>query len=280
MGISLVLGFFDGVHKAHKAVINSALEFSEDVVLITFKESPAVYFGGNKEYVLSRSNSIKKIKALGVKEVVELDFSKIAKWSALDYLEFLINNYHPVSISTGYNHYFGRDKLGSPDFLEEKQEEYNYKYICTPKVSEKGVVISSSLIRELLMKGDIKKANYYLESNFVIEGKVVEGAKLGRAIGFPTANIYYPNDIIEIPYGVYAVKIFGKAGIMNWGMKPTVNNTKKPVVEVHILDFNENIYNKNIKIEVIQKIRDEKKFSGLEELKNQILKDIEECLKL
>ena len=97
---SLVLGFFDGVHKAHRAVIDSALECSDDITLITFKESPAKYFGVNVEYILSRENSIQKIINIGVKEVVELDFPKVANISAEDYLEYLINTYNPISIST------------------------------------------------------------------------------------------------------------------------------------------------------------------------------------
>ena len=102
MSTSLVLGFFDGVHKAHKAVITSALEFSDNVVLITFKESPAVYFGKEEEYILSRKDSLEKIKKLGVKNIVELDFSEIANKSAEEYLKYLIDTYKPVSISTGF----------------------------------------------------------------------------------------------------------------------------------------------------------------------------------
>ena len=111
MGKSLVLGFFDGVHKAHKAVINSALEISDDVVLITFKESPAKYFVQDVKYVLSRKNSLDKIRAVGVKNIVELDFNKIAKMSAGEYLEKLIKMYSPISISTGFNHTFGVSRI-------------------------------------------------------------------------------------------------------------------------------------------------------------------------
>ena len=118
---SLVLGFFDGVHIAHRTVIKSAFEYSDDVTLITFKESPAVYFGKRAECILSRENSVKKIKSLGVKEVVELDFPEIASVTAEDYLKNLIDTYNPVSISTGFNHTFGKDKQGNPEFLEKYQ---------------------------------------------------------------------------------------------------------------------------------------------------------------
>ena len=104
---SLVLGFFDGIHKAHKAVINSAFEYSDNVSVITLKDSPSLYFNNTAEYILSRKNSVEKIKALGVKEVVELEFSDVAKVSALDYLKMLTDKYLPVSISSGFNHTFG-----------------------------------------------------------------------------------------------------------------------------------------------------------------------------
>ena len=290
MGKSLVLGFFDGVHKAHRAVIESALKQSDDVTLITFKESPALYFGGKAEYILSRTNSINKIKKLGVKDVVELDFSSIASMPANQYLEYLIDTYSPISISTGFNHTFGLNKQGTPEFLEQNQQKYNYKYICVSPVIENNEIVSSTLIRDYLIKGDIEKANSLLESNFILEGTVIHGAKIGRTIGFPTANISYPKEIVKIPFGVYSVNV--EAGnnpspltplpqgakkmnaIMNWGMKPTVHNTIEPVVEVHILDFDGDLYGADIKINVIKQIRGEKKFGSLDELKTQIKEDI------
>ena len=308
MGKSLVLGFFDGVHKAHRAVIESALKQSDDVTLITFKESPALYFGGKAEYILSRTNSINKIKKLGVKDVVELDFSSIASMPANQYLEYLIDTYSPISISTGFNHTFGLNKQGTPEFLEQNQQKYNYKYICVSPVIENNEIVSSTLIRDYLIKGNIEKANSLLESNFILEGTVIHGAKIGRTIGFPTANISYPKEIVKIPFGVYSVNMEagnnpspltplpqGARGtvlgnfsqpstlpqgakkmnaIMNWGMKPTVHNTIEPVVEVHILDFDGDLYGADIKINVIKQIRGEKKFGSLDELKTQIKEDI------
>ena len=281
MGKSLVLGFFDGVHKAHKAVINSALEISDDVVLITFKESPAKYFVQDVKYVLSRKNSLDKIRAVGVKNIVELDFNKIAKMSAGEYLEKLIKMYSPISISTGFNHTFGVNKSGTPKFLSDNQKKYNYRYICVAPVKIENEVVSSTLIKNYLAKGNIQKASSLLESNFILEGTVIHGAKLGRTIGFPTANISYPSELVQIPFGVYSVMLtienHGELlkGIMNWGMKPTVNNTIEPIAEVHIFNFNNDLYGKNIKVEVLKQIRGEQKFSSLEELKIQIKKDIE-----
>ena len=280
MDTSLVLGFFDGIHKAHRAVINSAFDYSDNVVVITFKDSPSVYFHNTAEYIMSRENSVEKIKSLGVKEVIELDFAKIAKTSAEDYVKDLVEKYHPISISSGFNHTFGLNKIGNADLMQKLSEKYKFKYVCVPPQKEKEEIISSSLIKEYLKKGNVEYANYLLEGKFILAGKVIHGAKLGRTIGFPTANIKYPQNIVKLPFGAYCAEVDGKRAVMNWGMKPTVNNTVEPIVEVHILDFNDDLYDKNIKIEVIKQIRAEQKFNNLDELKKQIEKDVEECLKL
>lgn len=276
MDNSLILGFFDGVHIAHQAVISSAKNYP---VLITFKDSPAKFFNRKCEYILSREESVKKIKSLGVKEVVELDFAEFAAMPAKDYLEFLIRKYNPVSISTGFNHTFGFNKSGNTDFLEQNQTKYGYKYYCIEPQKDNGEIISSTLIRNLLSDGNIERANKLLNSNFILEGTVIQGAQLGRKLGFPTANIMYPEEIVKIPFGVYKAKCNGHAAILNWGIKPTVNNTPVPIIEVHLLNFSGDLYGQKLKIEVLKKIRDEKKFNSIDELKTQIEKDIEECLK-
>ena len=280
MGKGLVLGFFDGVHKAHRAVIESALNYSDDVTLITFKESPAVYFGHIAEYILSRKESVNKIRSLGVKEVVELDFPEIAEINAEKYLEYIVKTYKPNVISTGFNHTFGLNKKGNSKFLEQNQTIYGYKYICTLPVKENDEVVSSTLIKEYISKGNAEYANYLLESNFVLEGTVIHGAKIGRKIGFPTANIKYPENIVKLPFGVYSAVINNKKTVMNWGMKPTVNNTKVPIVEAHILGFDGDLYGQEIKIEVLKQIRGEKKFANLDELKTQISEDVKQCSEL
>ena len=280
MGKSLILGFFDGVHAAHRAVISSAINFSSDSLLITFKNSPAKFFNKEYEYILPREESLKKIKTLGVKEVLELDFDKIAKMSAQAYLDFLHDEFAPASISTGFNHTFGRNRIGNPEFLAQNQEKYGYKYFCVPPQLSDGDVISSTLIKRLLKGGNIERANNLLETKFLLEGVVTKGTQIGEKIGFPTANISYPEHIVKIPFGVYCVEVLGYKGVMNWGIKPTVHNVTEPVAETHIIGFDGDLYGKTLKIEIINKIRDEQKFGNLEELKTQINKDIETCLKL
>ena len=280
MKTGLVLGFFDGVHLAHQEVIRSAINYAEKVCVITFKSSPAEFFGKDCKYIYPREKSIEKIKSLGVDEVVELDFAKIAAMPAEEYLQTLVEKYLPVSISTGFNHTFGKNRSGNAEFLEANSQKYGYKYFCIPAQMRNNKVISSTYIKELLQEGRVERANELLGSKFSISGVVIEGAQLGRTIGFPTANVKYPPDIVQIPYGVYAARVGGHAGVLNWGIKPTVHNTKEPIVEVHILDYEGDLYGKNIEIDILKKLRNEQKFASLEELKLQIKKDAEECLKL
>ena len=200
----LILGFFDGVHTAHQAVIKSALDYAGEAMLITFKDSPAKYFNQKAEYIYTRKQSLKKIMSLGVSEVIELDFAEIANMPADEYLKFIVQKYNPISISTGYNHTFGKNRSGNPDFLAENADKFGYKYICVPPQMFNDQIISSTLIRKLLKEGNILLANRLLGTNFMLEGTVIRGAQLGRTIGFPTANIKYTPEIVQIPFGVYS----------------------------------------------------------------------------
>ena len=276
----LILGFFDGVHIAHQAVINSAVNFADYPLLITFKDSPAKFFKREYQYIYPRCKSVEKIKSLGVKEVVELDFKRIAGIEAEDYLKILVEKYSPVSISTGFNHTFGKNKSGNPELLLACSDKFGYKYFCTEPQIFNGEIVSSTLIKNYLKEGKIEIANKLLGSSFSLEGEVIHGAEIGRTIGFPTANINYPTEIVQLPYGVYAGLVQGRHAVINWGMKPTVHNTKEPVAEVHIINYEGNLYGKTLEVEILKKLRDERKFNSLEELKAQINKDTEECLKL
>jgi len=276
--VSLILGFFDGIHIGHQEVIKSALG-EYQTVLVTFKKSPAEFFGKNVKYIYPRGFSYECVKQLGVDYILEFDFAELANLDADTYLKNLVDWFSPVKIFTGYNHTFGKNKLGNPKFLEKNQNKYGYEFFCVQECKKNEKTVSSTLIKELLQEGAVEKANNLLGRNFSIVSKVVDGAKLGRELGYPTANMHYPEDIIKLPYGVYCVKVFNKPAILNWGIKPTVSGENE-IIEVHILNFTRDLYGKGLEIEFIKKIRDEKKFNNLDALKFQINEDIKQCSEL
>jgi len=285
---NLALGFFDGVHIGHKKIVEKLINCSKQnrkkSVVITFKNSPAEMFLDNVCYISTLAEKEKIFEESGVDVFIELEFNKeLLNISCEDYLEKILYKYFkPSVIITGFNHTFGHNKKGTPDFLEQNQAKYGYEYLKIPPVFLDGDIVSSTLIRQKLSEGDVVRANELLGYEFSVSGEVITGNKIGRTIGFPTANILYPDKKVKIPRGVYSSFVYlnGKEykGILNYGIKPTVNNGEnKPVAEVHLLGFNEDIYGKEIRISVIKKIRDEKRFGSLEELKAQIKEDIEKC---
>ena len=281
--IALILGFFDGVHAGHREVINSAVCYAKEnktkSALITFKSSPAEFFNKDFKYIYSRDFSYKIIESLGVDYIIEQDFEDIVETSAKDYLESLIAKYSPISISTGFNHTFGKNKLGNANFLEKNKDVQKFKYLCSPEFKIENESVSSTNIKKHLKEGNIKIANTMLTSPFTLNSKVIEGEKIGRKIGFPTANLKYPTKIEKIPYGVYKARVANKPAVLNWGIKPTFGENNE-ILEVHIPDFNSDLYGQVLQVEVIDKIRDEKKFTTIEDLKKQIKKDIQVCLEL
>lgn len=277
--LSLALGFFDGVHLGHKSVIESAVNYAKQngnkSAVITFSDHPCCYFWGVcPKYILTRKEREQKIAELGVDYLYELDFESISGLTAQDYLkDVLVNHFTPNSISTGWNHNFGCKKSGNVKFLHENSKKFGYEYFELPPQKLDGEIISSTTIRKLLSEGKLEKANKMLGHKFSITGTVVKGNQIGRTIGFNTANLVYPPELIELPYGVYSVETSFGAGIANFGIRPTVNGSHA-VLEVHILNFDKDIYGKNITVYFNKMIRQEKKFSSLEDLKKQIQQDI------
>lgn len=287
--LSLILGFFDGIHKGHKEVIHMGVQYARDndykSALVTFRESPAVILQQKTpQYILPIEEKIKKIEKLGVDYLYIIDFNEeLAKVTAQNYLKNLVEKLHPMAITTGDNHFFGFNKTGTSDYLDLMQHSYGYRYFRILPVKYKESTISSSKIRKALSEGDLNTANLMLGYRFYVKGEVVHGRHIGRTIGFKTANLDYPDKLVKIPDGVYAVEVEtdGKKyiGIANYGSNPTVTDDTKKLIEVHIVHFDENIYGKVIKVSFLDKIRDEMKFKTLSELKEQIAKDIK-CLKL
>lgn len=277
--LAIALGYFDGVHIGHRAVIKSAVDFAKKnntkSAVITFSDHPYCYFKGVcPKYILTREEREKRIASLGIDYLYELNFEDFAHLTAKEYLNnILINYFHPISISTGWNHNFGKNKSGNVNFLEEQAKNYNYKYFKIPPQKINNEIISSTEIRKLLSEGNIEKANLMLGQNFSIEAEIVKGNQIGRTIGFRTANLVYPPELIELPYGVYAVDTTYGKGIANFGIRPTINGSHTSL-EAHILNFEKDIYGEIINVNFNKMIRTEKKFPSLDALKKQINLDI------
>ncbi len=277
--LSLALGFFDGVHLGHKAVIQSAVNYAKEnntkSAVITFTNHPFCYFYGKcPKYILSEKERENKIADLGIDYLYELDFESMSGLKADEYLkDVLIKYFTPCAISTGWNHNFGYKKSGNAKFLRDNSYKFGYKYFELSPQKINNEIVSSSTIRKYLSEGKIEKANTMLGYKFFTSNNIIKGHQIGRTIGFRTANLIYPNELIELPHGVYSVDTnFGK-GIANFGTRPTVNG-EGTLLEVHILEFNKDIYGEKMFVEFNKMIRAEKKFESINALKLQIQKDL------
>lgn len=280
---SLALGFFDGLHLGHKVVLNNAIHIAKKnkttSTVITFKNHPQTLLSNHKtEYILNNDEKLKILKNIGIDNVILLNFEDISSISGKDYIEkVLVKYFSPIAISTGFNHTFGYNKSGNSKLLMELSELYGYKYYEIPPFVVNGEIVSCSTIKNKLHVADFFNANKLLGYDYFIEGRVNQGEKIAGSIGYPSANITYPPDKISVPFGVYFVQIeyMNKKynGILNHGYIQR-DNSKIFKTEVHILDFNKNIYGENIKISFIAKIRNQINYNDAEKLKEQIKRDI------
>jgi riboflavin kinase/FMN adenylyltransferase len=280
----LALGFFDGVHLGHQRVILDAIKKAKNIdalsTVITFSRHPREVLGGKKQkFITTLEQKLQLLESLGVQATVIIEFDEnLGNLSGEDYLKnILIKNFNPKTISVGYNHYFGNNKSGNIEFLKENQQKYGYELSVIKPIKVENHIVSSSLIRKLINTGEIKDASNMLGRHFLIENTVIHGEKRGRILGFPTANLIMPKDIIPPANGVYSglVDIDSKFhyAIINVGKRPTFADLQDSLIEVHILNFDGDLYGQNLKVSFIDKIRDEKKFSSPEELKKQIKYD-------
>lgn len=281
--IVIILGFFDGIHLGHREVISSAIKYAKEhnakTLLYTFSCSPAEFFGEKTEYIYSRNYNYKLIENLGVDFLIENNFSNLINIKREDFLFKLIENYSPIAIFTGFNYTFGKKREGDVNYLKNKASFLGFDYYSIEPIKIDKKTVSSTMIKTFLADGNILEANKCLTVPFVLSNKVIKGKQLAVSLGYPTANMIYPNKIIKLPFGVYKAKYKTYNAILNWGVKPTFKNTQEPILELHIINFNENLYDKQVEFEILEKIRDEKKFVSINELKKQIKKDIFECSK-
>lgn len=291
---AVTIGFFDGVHLGHqeilKVVTQQANEKNTKSLVITFWPHPRIALRNDSEnlrFLTTIDEKKKIIKSSGVDGLLIMGFTpELASTSAIDFLKrYLIDTLNVSSIVLGYNHAFGNGGQGNYNLIEEHEEWGKYKAIQLNPVKIKGIEISSSKIRRSIESGNIDFANGMLGRPYALTGIIEGGQQIGRAIGYPTANIK-PNDTLKIipGEGVYAVWIDYKSNsypaMLNIGTRPTIGNGLNRTIEAHIIGFKHNIYDQEITVRFIQKIRDELKFPTLEELKNQLAQDKVNALKI
>ena len=278
----ITIGTFDGVHIGHRKIINQLTTISSTDNLVSILLS----FFPHPKMVLQSNNEIKLINTINEKQDLlndlNLDFliikeftKEFSRLSALEFVrDILVNKLNAKHIIIGYDHHFGRNRTANIQQLREFGELYDFTVTEILAQDIDNIAISSTKIRKALNNGDIKLANNYLGYNYFFNGTVIHGNNIGKTISFPTANIKIDESYKLVPKnGVYIVKslIDEKCvfGMMNIGTNPTFNR-KNQSIEIHFLDFNKNIYNQSLSVEMITRIRSEKKFSSIEDLKKQL----------
>ena len=288
----LTIGAFDGVHSGHLSIFDELKQVAEHIqgetVVITFHPHPRRILNNADAPALltSLSERIERFEHLGIHHLVVVPFDPtFAEMSATDYIKkFLIDLFHPKVIIIGNDHRFGKDRSGDLSMLKDFGISHDFTVKEIPEKLLNESRVSSTNIRHALLSGDIKLANQLLTYNYQLIGTVVVGDRLGRTLGFPTANLSMLDSDKLIPAsGVYAVHVLLQKGgqkreykgMMNIGYRPTVNG-KERRIEVHIFKFDEDIYNEILVVSLVAHTRKELKFAGLEALKTQLHKDKEE----
>ena len=296
---AITIGTFDGVHSGHLQIINQLKKEAQinegQSVIITFDPHPRMVLNAQKnqqpiKLLNTLSEKIELLSKQKIDHLVVIPFTvEFSNQSAKAYIaDFLVAKFHPKTIIIGYDHHFGKNRSGDYKLLEQYQQEFNYKVKEIPAQVLDHVTISSTKIRQALEEGDTRTANECLGYDYFFEGKVIEGNKLGRTLGYPTANLEIkdPNKLIPAD-GIYAVNVsLEKEGetvgsfvsesfqpaMMSIGFRPTIGDHKR-MIEVNIFDFDENIYGRILRVYVKYFMRKEEKFDNLEELKKQISMD-------
>ena len=292
--VFLTVGTFDGIHFGHQKIIDSlkslANEEDGESVMLTFSPHPRLVLfheNNNLKLINTLDEKINRLESSGIDHLIIYPFTKdFSRISALEYVrDFLVKEIKVSTLIIGYDHQFGRNREGNFEYLKELSELYGFdvKEISAQDIND--INVSSTKIRKAIELGDIPLANEYLGYTFPLIGKVIEGKKLGNTIGFPTANLLIEDKTKIIPkpgaYVVY-VEVDGNRykAMLNIGKNPTIDESEQEKIEVNLFDFDGNLYQKTIKVEFIERLRDEVKFDSLDALKNQLRLDKANSLKI
>ena len=289
----VTIGTFDGVHLGHQAIFKEmrrlAKEVDGETVVVTFHPHPRQVLSIGTErlrFICSQEEKLKKIEEFGIDNVVVIPFTKEFASTPSDVFlkDYIVNNIHPAVIVVGYDHHFGKNRMGDYEMLSRMGEQYGFRTVQVEAQDVNEVAVSSTKIRNFLWTGNVKAANELLGYHYSVTGTVVMGNQIGRTLGFPTANLDIANEYLMINNpGVYACQtvIDGKVynAMANTGLRPTIGDRADGdfIIEVNIFDFDGDLYGKTLKVWFIDRIRDEVKFNGLEALKQQLQHDREEA---
>ncbi len=270
------IGAFDGLHRGHIELIKKTKEVYNNFQIVTFNEIPKIYFNNDLKPLLDNKIRNNIFEDYQPTNLIYLNFNKINKLSSEEFLKFLETNLNTHKIVVGNDFKFGKNRTGDVNNIISHFGEDNVILFSDYLIDNEKV--SSTKIRYYLDNGNIEEANKFLGRKYTLSGKVVEGLKMGTALGIPTANIKLHSELYIPKYGVYGVtcKLNNKnyEGVLNIGLTPTVADNKEVKIEVHIFDFEKNIYGENLDIQINQFIREEMKFNSTEELIKQINIDI------
>lgn len=289
----LTVGFFDGVHRGHQSVLRTLKKEAERLnarsLLVTFDRPPkAVLLGSTVPLLTTLEEKAGLVRSLGIENVVVIHFDRA--FSELEPDEFvrsiLVERIGLAEIVLGYDHRFGRGGAGDVAAMRELGSTFGFEVKVVEAEKLGGIACSSTQIRRLLSdQGDVETASRHLDRHYTLAGEVVEGDGRGRKIGFPTANLRLLHDVKVVPaVGVYAVYVRLTAGeewrkaVMNIGYRPTVTEGKELVAEVHVVDFEGDLYGQVIEVAFVRRLRDERRFESLDGLVSQIRQDLVHCI--
>jgi riboflavin kinase / FMN adenylyltransferase len=290
---SLAIGFFDGLHKGHQTVIKKAIDKAKELsirsAVMTFNPHPSHVLGGGENkigYITPFEEKKRLLESMGVDAVFVVKFDmQLASLKPSEFVDLFIKSLGVKHVTAGFDYSFGSKGAGTMEDMK-KLSAGVYETTIVGKVTDNADKISSTRIRKLLSEGNVEEASLLLGRNFRTIGTVVGGEKKGRQLGFPTANVSPSEGSILPENGVYAVRFIvdgmSMNGVCNVGVKPTFNNPdiKSPMVEVHIIDYDGNLYDKEVAVEWVKHIRAEKKFESIDALISQIERDKEMAIEI
>jgi riboflavin kinase/FMN adenylyltransferase len=290
---AVTIGFFDGVHLGHQTIIQELVSIAKaqntKSVIITFWPHPRMIIGSDAHMLKLLSSLTEKLnifEQLGVDAVLTIDFDpNLAQLPAVDFVQNIMVTCLKVNtVIVGFNHSFGKNGEGNYMLLKQFEAKGLLRAIQVDPFALNGIQISSTKIRQLIEQGNLELANAMLGRPYQITGTIEGGQQIGRSIGFPTANILPNDNTKQIPaQGVYAVWVLYQKtaypAMLNIGIRPTIGDGLSETIEAHIIDFNKNIYNEEVSVLFQKKIRNEMRFSSIEQLKEQLAHDKETALK-